>query len=100
MAGQLNRKYEIKTEDKLPRAITRSGSFVVDKLWGTTVLDVNQVASVDITIDGADEPVESLLHINTRIPGVVENGLFIDLVSELLIAEDGELRVIKRKVKG
>lgn len=65
----------------------------------TTVLDVNQVASVDITIDGADEPVESLLHINTRIPGVVENGLFIDLVSELLIAEDGELRVIKRKVK-
>lgn len=48
----------------------------------TTVLDVNQVASVDITIDGADEPVESLLHINTRI-----------------IAEDGELRVIKRKVK-
>lgn len=49
----------------------------------TTVLDVNQVASVDITIDGADEPVESLLHINTRI-----------------IAEDGELRVIKRKVKG
>ena len=50
---------------------------------GTTVLDVNQVASVDITIDGADEPVESLLHINTRI-----------------IAEDGELRVIKRKVKG
>lgn len=66
----------------------------------TTVLDVNQVASVDITIDGADEPVESLLHINTRIPGVVENGLFIDLVSELLIAEDGELRVIKRKVKG
>lgn len=82
MAGQLNRKYEIKTEDKLPRAITRSGSFVVDKLWGTTVLDVNQVASVDITIDGADEPVESLLHINTRI-----------------IAEDGELRVIKRKVK-
>lgn len=53
---------------------------------------------LDVYLNKIEDP-KGLSMVINDLPGVVENGLFIDLVSEVLIAEDGKLRVIKRGVK-
>jgi len=50
---------------------------------------------VDLHLNRIEDP-RRLAESLGNMPGVVEHGLFIDLVSEVLVAEDGEVRMMKR----
>ncbi|OUM95643.1 MAG: ribose 5-phosphate isomerase A [Thermobacillus sp. ZCTH02-B1] len=50
---------------------------------------------VDLHLGRIDDP-ERLAGSIGNMPGVVEHGLFIGLVTDVLIAEDGEVRMMKR----
>ena len=69
---------------ELRMGVAKDGPVITDQ--GNMVLDV--------TFDGIDNPAEMEQTIN-NIPGVLENGLFVGLTSEVLIGEvkDGEASV-------
>ncbi|CAG5080232.1 Ribose-5-phosphate isomerase A, rpiA [Thermobacillus xylanilyticus] len=50
---------------------------------------------VDLHLGRIDDP-EGLAETIDRMTGVVDHGLFIDLVHEVLLAEDGDVRLLKK----
>ena len=69
---------------ELRMGVAKDGPVITDQ--GNMVLDV--------TFNGIDDPAEMEKSIN-NIPGVLENGLFVGLTSEVLVGEvkDGEATV-------